>query len=115
MDREAFVLWNGESFSAWDVQFGSRKERQETIPYIHTVESAKVSFCTAPGSVHVGQWGQLSWGDLFHNVKVSFVELAEGHVIIRRDATREFGCRYWKVLTQFSYSRAFRTGLYQRR
>ncbi len=91
MDREAFVLWNGDSFSVWNVQLEARKEYRETIPCLHTVESAKVSFCTAPGTVHVGQWGQLSSGDLFYNVKVSSIELAKGHVIIRGDAIREFG------------------------
>jgi len=91
MDREVFVLLNGDSFSVWNVQFEARKEHRDTIPCIHNVESAKVSFCAAPGTVHVGQWGQLSSGDLFYDVKVSFVELAEGHVIIRGDAIREFG------------------------
>src|SRR5262249_47629062 len=89
MDREVFVLPNGDSFSVWNVQFEERKEHRETIPYVHTLESAKVRFCSAPGTVHVGQWGQVSSGDLFYNVKVSFIELAEGHVIIRGDAIRE--------------------------
>jgi len=91
MDREVFVLSNGDSFSVWNVQFDARKENRETIPCSHSVESAKVSFCTAPGTLHVGQWGQLSSSDLFFDVKVSFIELAEGHVIVSGDAIREFG------------------------
>jgi hypothetical protein len=91
MDREVFVLWNGDSFSAWNVQFEARKEHRETIPCLHTVESATVSFCSTPGTVHVGQWGQLSLGDLFYDVKVSLIELAEGHVIVRGGAIRTFG------------------------
>ncbi len=105
MEREVFVLPNGESFSAWDVRLEAREERHKSRPCFHEqpdgtrrygevrfkVESARVSFCAQPGTVHVGQRGQLSSsGDLFYNVRVSFIELAEGHVVVTGDATREF-------------------------
>lgn len=103
MDRHVFMLRNGDSFWAWNVEFRERKERRETLPRIvqgsedvkqrgtvsYTVESAYVSFCAAPGTVHVGQWGQLSSaGGHFYHVKVSYIELASGHVIVSGDATR---------------------------
>jgi hypothetical protein len=106
MEREVFVLRNGDSFFAWNVQLGARKEHRETLPcffdepdgtrrrgtYSYTVESARISFCAPPASVHVGEWGQLSSAaGHFYDVKVSFIELAEGHVVVTGDATRQFG------------------------
>ena len=50
-----------------------------------------MSFCAAPGTVHIGQWGQLSSAEKhFYDVKVSYIELASGHVIVSGDATRTF-------------------------
>jgi len=103
MDRHVFMLRNGDSFWAWNVQFHGRKERRETLPRIvespegseprgtvsYTVESACVSFCVAPGTVHIGQRGQLSSAEEhFYEVKVSYIELAKGHVIVSGEATR---------------------------
>ena len=104
MGRHVFMLRNGESFWAWNVEFHARKERHETLPRLvegpegverrgtcsYTVESAQVSFCVAPGTVHVGQRGQLSSAGGDYEVKVSYIELASGHVIVSGDATRSF-------------------------
>ena len=96
MDRHVFMLRNGESFWAWNVQFHGRKERRETFPrlvegpagaerrgtFSYTVESAHVSFCAAPGTIHIGQRGQLSSAEEhFYHVKVSYIELASGYVM----------------------------------
>ena len=102
MDRHVFMLRNGDSFWAWNVEFHGREERRETFPRLvegverrgtlsYTVESAHVSFCAAPGTVQVGQRGELSSaeGHSYH-VKVSYIELARGHVIVSGDATRTF-------------------------
>ena len=103
MDRHVFILRNGDSFWAWNVEFHGREERREIFPrlvegpggmeqhgtFSYTVESAHVSFCAAPGTIHIGQWGQLSSAEEhFYNVKVSYIELASGHVIVSGEATR---------------------------
>jgi len=105
MDRHVFMLRNGDSFWAWNVEFHGREERRETFPRLvegpegverhgtcsYTVESAHVSFCAAPGTVHIGQWGQLSSAEEhFYHVKVSYIELASGHVIVSGEATKTF-------------------------
>src|SRR5215472_6869741 len=101
MDRHVFMLRNGDSFWVWNVEFYGREERRETFPrgpegerggtFSYTVESAHVSFCAAPGTVHIGQWGQLSSAEEHsYYVKVSYIELASGHVIVNGDATRIF-------------------------
>jgi hypothetical protein len=102
MDRHVFMLRNGDSFWVWNVEFQGRQERRETFPrlvegpesverdgtFSYIVESAHVSFCAAPGTVHIGQWGQLSSAEKhFYTVKVSYIELASGHVIVSGDAT----------------------------
>ena len=64
-------------------------EQGGTLSY--TVESAYVSFCSAPGTVHIGQCGQLSSAEEhFFDVKVSYIELASGRVVVSGDATRTF-------------------------
>jgi hypothetical protein len=105
MDRHVFMLRNGDSFWVWNVEFHGREERRETFPrlvegpegmerlgtFSYTVESAHVSFCAAPGTVHIGQWGELSSAEEhFYHVKVSYIELASGHVIVNGEATRTF-------------------------
>ncbi len=99
------MLGNGESFWVWNVTFHGREKRCETFPRVvdgpdgverrgtfsYTVESAHVSFCAAPGTVHIGQRGQLSSAEEhFYDVKVSYIRLASGHVIVSGDATRTF-------------------------
>jgi hypothetical protein len=98
MNRHVFTLRNGDSFWVWNVEFHGREERRETFPrgpegergtFSYTVESAHVSFCAAPGTVHIGQWGQLSSAEEnSYFVKVSYIELESGHVIVSGDATR---------------------------
>jgi len=105
MDRHVFMLRNGDSFWVWNVEVLRREERRETLPRLvegpegveqggtlsYTVESAYVSFCSAPGTVHIGQCGQLSSAEEhFFDVKVSYIELESGHVIVSGDATRTF-------------------------
>jgi hypothetical protein len=97
------MVRNGDSFWVWNVEFHRREERRETFPHLvegpegverrgtfsYTVESAYVSFCAAPGTIHVGQCGELSSAEEhFYYVKVSYIELASGHVIVSGDATR---------------------------
>lgn len=99
------MVRNGDSFWAWNVEFHGREKRRGTFPHLvkgleggerrgtfsYTVESAHVSFCATPGTIHVGQWGQLSWaGGRSYTVKVAYVELAAGHVIVSGDATGFF-------------------------
>src|SRR5690349_4148326 len=101
----SFELEAGDSFWVWNVEFHGREERRETFHRLdegaegverggtlsYTVESAHVGFCAAPGTVHIGQWGQLSSAEEHsYEVKVSYIELASGHVIVSGDATRTF-------------------------
>ena len=89
MDRHVFMLRNGDSFWVWNVEFYGREQQRPGGRAGWTVESAHVSFCAAPGTVHIGQWGQLSSAEEpFYHVKVSYIKLATGHVIVSGDATR---------------------------
>ena len=92
MEREVFVLRNGDSFSTWKVQFDGLKEHREDLGrYSYTIESARVRFCATPATVHVGEWGLLSSANgRFYDVKVTFIELAQGHVVVHGDASRTF-------------------------
>jgi hypothetical protein len=107
MQREAFVFENGQTFTAWNVQFGGFKQEREVRPckYLEVdgsfregtlrcvVESAEVKFCALPGTITVGQQGQLSCeDDRFYDVTVSFVEPAHDHVLVCGEATRKFDC-----------------------
>jgi hypothetical protein len=97
------MVRNGGSFWVWNVEFHGRVERRETCPRLVEgpeglerrstvcciVESAHVSFCAAPGTIHIGQRGELSSAEEhFYHVKVSYIELETGYVIVSGDATR---------------------------
>lgn len=105
MEREVFIMSNGKSFSAWDVQFSMPQQHVETNPVSHyepdgkisrhgkihrTVETSQVRFCAYTGSLAVGQKGQLSaMGDQFFGVTVSAVEAAGSHELVRGQASRD--------------------------
>jgi hypothetical protein len=105
MDREVFILPDGESFSAWEVRFGRPKRRREACPCTiqelngsirngtlsYTVESASVSFCASQGSLKVGQQGQLSSSDdRFFDVMISRAEPVEDHLLVSGQATGKY-------------------------
>src|SRR5690242_17044119 len=86
MQREVFILSNGESFFTWNVQFNAATTRKETLScdyqqddgsmqkgvLYRTVESSEVTFCASPASVRVGMQGQLSSpNDIFFEVTIS--------------------------------------------
>src|SRR5262245_57167931 len=106
MQREVYVLPNGDSFLAWNIKLTALKQSRESAPcLIHgrdgsvrngtvrfTIESADVSFCTFPHSLQVGQQGQLSsTDDKFFEITVSSFEPIEDHVIVFGNASRRFG------------------------
>ena len=108
VEREVFILPNGESFSVWDVRFGSWEQREETAPCTFeerdgskrtgtirfTVESADISFTTFAGSLKIGQEGQLSSvNDEFFEVKISLIEPMEGNVRVFGRASRKSSFR----------------------
>ncbi len=105
MEREVFVLPNGESISVWEVRYGAFKRQEESAPCtIHekdgtvrkgtvryTVESADVSFNALEGLLRVGQQGQLSTkDDQFFEVTISSIEKAKDHVRAFGQASRKF-------------------------
>ena len=99
MDWEISMFGYKDWLAVWNVEFHYREERRETLPslvqaggsYSCRVESAQVSFCAEPGSIQVDQWGQLSSVDgRFYHVRVSYIDLAQGHVIVSGEATRRF-------------------------
>jgi hypothetical protein len=105
MEREVFVLPNGESFMASEVFLAALEAHEETAPCIYhepdgsirkgtmryTVESADVSFSAFAGLLKVGQNGQLSArGDQFFEVTISSIQSAEDHVRISGRATRKY-------------------------
>jgi len=106
MEREAFVFENGQTFTAWNVQLTGFRQHRETFPrkgleadgsfrgniLRYIVETADVSFCALPGTIVVGQHGQLSSGDDgFYDVTVCSVEGADDHILVCGEATRKFG------------------------
>lgn len=109
MQREVFILPTGQSFVAWEVRFGVRQRRVETLPatdqkhdsnarkgtaYV-TIETADVTFCTWPGSLAVGQEGQLSsTGDEFFEVKISAIESGGEHDLVGGHASKHVGIRF---------------------
>ena len=110
MQREVFILPTGRSFVAWEVRFGVPQQRVETAPatdqerdgstirngtaYV-TVETADVKFCACPGSIAVGQKGQLSsTGDQFFEVTISAIESAGDHDLVAGHASKQVGIRF---------------------
>ena len=106
MEREAFVFENGQTFTAWNVLLTGFRQHRETFPrealeagsslganvLRYIVETADVSFCALPGTIVVGQQGQLSLGnDGFYDVMVCSVEGAGDHILVCGEATRKFG------------------------
>ena|ERR1700722_9170493 len=103
MEREVFILPDGEAFSAWDLRFCCQRQHQETCPCIFherdgsvregnlmvTVESADVTFSACQGSLKVGQKGQLSSSeDRFFEVEISSVEPIENYLLVSGRATK---------------------------
>jgi hypothetical protein len=103
MEREVFILPNGDSFSAWNVKFTAPERRKESRPcnyqqedgsmrkgvMHYTAESAEVSFCSCPNWVRVGMQGQLSSPkDIFFEVTISSLQPADNHVLVAGQATR---------------------------
>src|SRR5687768_12162527 len=104
MQREAFVLLNGESFSIWEITFGQVKQQRETHPCLiqepdgrtrkgtisFTVESAAVSFSAPVDMLASGSTGQMSSGDEFFEVTISSVEPQADHLRVSGRAERKF-------------------------
>jgi hypothetical protein len=103
MEREVFILPDGEAHSAWDLCFSSPRQHQETYPCIfhehdgstregnatETVETAEVTFSACQGSVKVGQKGQLSSSeDRFFDVEITSVKSIENYLLVSGRATR---------------------------
>ena len=105
MHREVFVLPDGESFLAWNLQFTEAQQRRESCPCTYhekdgtvrkgtmhyTLETAKVSFCACPDSARLGVRGQLSAvDDKFFEVTISSLEPSEDHILVSGQASRMF-------------------------
>ncbi len=108
MDREAFVLENGDSFFAWTIDFDGWERHEETRPITFheqdgtvrkgkitfTVESANIRFSASMGSLKEGQTGQLSWNDdRFFEVTISAVKQAQDRLEVSGRAVRQFDPR----------------------
>jgi hypothetical protein len=107
VEREVFVLANGESFSVSDVCFEPLETREEISPcWIQehgqsrkgmmrcTIESANVSFNAVSGSLKVSDRGQLSTkDDQFFEVTISSIEPANQHERVFGQASRKFNLR----------------------
>jgi len=109
MQREVFIVPTGQSFIAWEVRFGVRQQRVESAhatdqksgstirngtAYV-TLETAEVKFCSCPGSLAVGQKGQLSsTGDEFFEVTISAIESSGDHDLVAGHATRQVSIRF---------------------
>ena len=107
MEREVFVLANGETFSAWDLSFSFMEEHSETSPLkmqardgnflkkgtiTFTVKAGTVHFHAVPGTAQVGRSGQLSSReDWFWDVTISTVEPAAEHDLVSGKASRKLG------------------------
>ena len=100
------VFDNGQTVTAWNVLLTGFRQHRETVPrealeagssfsgnvLRYIVETADVSFCALPGTIVVGQQGQLSSEDNgFYDVTISSVEPASDHILVQGEARREFG------------------------
>jgi len=105
MEREVFVLPDGDSFFASSVEFGALERHRESTPAtfherdgttrpitVHfTVETAQVSFRLPCGSVREGMRGQLSTaGDIFFEVTILSVQATDEHLVVSGRARRTF-------------------------
>ena len=109
MEREVFIQPTGKSAVAWDLLFGAPQQHVETRPaadqseglpsrtgraYI-TIESMEVKFRAYPGSLAVGQKGQLSSkGDQFFDVSITAIEEARDHSVVIGQASRQVDIRF---------------------
>ena len=102
MEREVFVIPDGESFFASNVEFGPFERHRETrqgtlygttrqIIWRFTVETAQVSFRLPLGAIREGVRGQLSTsGDKFFEVTVVSLEAKDDHLLVLGEARRTF-------------------------
>jgi hypothetical protein len=101
MEREVFILSSGESFSAWEVQVGYAQSHVETQQkydgnssrtWKFHFETMEVKFRACPGSLAVGQKGQLSSiVDEFFDVTISAIAPAGDYDLITGRTFREIG------------------------
>jgi hypothetical protein len=106
MDREVFVLANGESFTVWDVRISNVRVEQRTFKYMekccggdqcseierertYPVEAASIEFRAAPGKLERGMHGQLSVGnDSFYVATILTVERLGDTIFVTCDGYR---------------------------
>jgi hypothetical protein len=108
MEREVFIQPSGKSVLAWDLLFGAPQQHIEIRPAVDnseghpsrtgrahiTIESTEVKFCAYPGSLAVGEKGQLSSnGDQFFDVTITGIAPAGDHCLVIGNASREVDIR----------------------
>ncbi len=108
MEREVFVLPNGETVLAWDLKFGPMAQQVETKPckfeeaigtfrngtITFTVETGAVRFRICEGTLQAGLTGQLSTkDDSFYEVEITSIEADGEHELVTGTATRTLRIR----------------------